>query len=90
MTTDKPNFILVPNRLDPKYWIDKKNQLDKKTQAKMVEYIKNNSAKSLKEVIKKFLKNNYLPPRLYFLYDLFSSLFILFLCLPIFLLVLSL
>ena len=24
MTTDKPNFILVPNRLDPKYWIRKK------------------------------------------------------------------
>ena len=22
--TDKPNFILVPNRLDPKYWIRKK------------------------------------------------------------------
>jgi len=32
------------------------NQLDKKTQAKMVEYIKNNSAKSLKEVIREFFK----------------------------------
>ena len=42
--------------LSPKYWIDKKNQLDKKTQAKMMEYIKNNSTKSLKEVIKKFYK----------------------------------
>jgi hypothetical protein len=63
--TDKPNFIIVnsseiakdpTHRLDPKYWIDKKNQLDKKTQAKMMEYIKNNSTKSLKEVIKKFYK----------------------------------
>jgi hypothetical protein len=32
------------------------NQLDKETQAKMMEYIKNNSTKSLKEVIKKFYK----------------------------------
>ena len=32
------------------------NQLDKKTQDKMVEYIKNNSAKSLKEVIREFFK----------------------------------
>ena len=23
MTTNKPNFILVPNRLDPKYWVRK-------------------------------------------------------------------
>jgi len=23
MTTDKPNFILAPNRLDPKYWVRK-------------------------------------------------------------------
>jgi hypothetical protein len=30
--------------------------MDKKTQAKMMEYIKNNSTKSLKEVIKKFYK----------------------------------
>ena len=64
--TDKPNFIIVNSseiagdknlNLSPKYWIDKKNQLDKKTQAKMLEYIlKNNSAKSLKELIKKFYK----------------------------------
>ena len=26
MTTDKPNFILVPNRLDPKYWIRKRRK----------------------------------------------------------------
>jgi len=32
------------------------NQLDKKTQAKMMEYIKNNSVKSLKQVIKEFYK----------------------------------
>ena len=32
------------------------NQLNKKTQAKMMEYIKNNSTKSLKELIKKFYK----------------------------------
>ena len=61
--TNKPNFIIVNSsekdknlNLSPKYWIDKKNQLDKKTQAKMMEYIKNNSTKSLKEVIKKFYK----------------------------------
>ena len=36
--------------LSPKYWIEKK------TEDKMVEYIKNNSAKSLKELIKKFYK----------------------------------
>ena len=24
--TDKPNFILVPNRLDPKYWIRKRRK----------------------------------------------------------------
>ena len=30
------------------------NELDKKTQTKMMEYIKNNSTKSLKELIKKF------------------------------------
>ena len=36
--------------LSPKYWIGKK------TEDKMVEYIKNNSAKSLKELIKKFYK----------------------------------
>ena len=34
----------------------KKNQLDKKTKAKMMEYIKSNSTKSLKELIKKFYK----------------------------------
>ena len=65
MTTDKPNFIIVNSseiakdknlNLSPKYWIDKKNKLDKKTQAKIMEYIKNNSIKSLKEVIKKFYK----------------------------------
>ena len=61
--TNKPNFIIVNSsekdknlNLSPSYWIDKKNQLDKKTQAKMMEYIKNNSTKSLKEVIKKFYK----------------------------------
>jgi len=32
------------------------NQLNKETQTKMVEYIKNNSAKSLKEVIREFFK----------------------------------
>ena len=32
------------------------NQLNKETQAKMMEYIKNNSAKSLKEVIREFFK----------------------------------
>ena len=42
--------------LSPKYWIDKKNQLDKKTKAKMMEYIKNNSTDKLKQVIKKFYK----------------------------------
>ena len=26
MTKDKPNFILVPNRLDPKYWIRKRRK----------------------------------------------------------------
>ena len=36
--------------LSPKYWIEKK------TEDKMVEYIKNNSTKSLKELIKKFYK----------------------------------
>jgi len=36
--------------LSPKYWIEKK------TEDKMAEYIKNNSAKSLKELIKKFYK----------------------------------
>jgi len=36
--------------LSPKYWIEKK------TEDKMVEYIKNNSAKSLKDLIKKFYK----------------------------------
>ena len=65
MTKDKPKFIIVNSsdiakdknlNLSPKYWIDKKNQLDKKTQAKMMEYIKNNSTKSLKQVIKKFYK----------------------------------
>ena len=32
------------------------NQLDKKTQAKIMEYIKNNSTDKLKQVIKKFYK----------------------------------
>ena len=63
--TDKPNFIIVNSseiagdknlNLSPKYWIDKKNQLDKKTQAKMMEYIKSNSTDKLKQVIKKFYK----------------------------------
>ena len=36
--------------LSPKYWIEKK------TKDKMAEYIKNNSAKSLKQVIKEFYK----------------------------------
>ena len=51
MTTDKPNFIIVKET--PKQ-APIQNQLDKKTQAKMMEYIKSNSTKSLKEVIKKF------------------------------------
>ena len=63
--TNKPNFIIVNSseiagdknlNLSPKYWIDKKNQLDKKTQAKMMEYIKSNSTDKLKQVIKKFYK----------------------------------
>ena len=63
--TNKPKFIIVNYsdiakdknlNLSPKYWIDKKNQLDKETKDKMMEYIKNNSTKSLKEVIKKFYK----------------------------------
>ena len=63
--TDKPNFIIVNSseiagdknlNLSPKYWIDKKNQLDKRTQAKMMEYIKSNSTDKLKQVIKKFYK----------------------------------
>ena len=62
---DKPNFVIVNSseiakdknlNLSPSYWIDKKNQLDEKTQAKMMEYIKSNSTKSLKELIKKFYK----------------------------------
>ena len=36
--------------LSPKYWIEKK------TEDKMVEYIKNNSVKSLKDLIKRFYK----------------------------------
>ena len=56
--TDKTQF----NGWTPKIIINTpkqapiQNQLDKKTQAKMMEYIKNNSTKSLKEVIKKFYK----------------------------------
>ena len=56
--TDKSKF----NGWTPKIVINTpkqaplQNQLDKKTQAKMVEYIKNNSAKSLKEVIREFFK----------------------------------
>ena len=46
---------------------NKETSLNKETQAKMMEYIKNNSAKSLKEVIKKFIKNTYLPCPPYFL-----------------------
>ena len=52
---DKPNFIIVKET--PKQ-APLQNQLDKKTQAKMMEYIKSNSTKSLKEVIKKFYKND--------------------------------
>ena len=63
--TDKPNFIIVnsseiakdpTHRLDPKYWIDKKNPLNKETKDKMREFVKNNSKDKLKEVIKKFYK----------------------------------
>ena len=36
--------------LSPKYWIEKK------IEDKMAEYIKNNSVKSLKDLIKKFYK----------------------------------
>jgi hypothetical protein len=36
--------------LSPKYWIEKK------TEDKMAEYIKNNSVKSLKDLIKRFYK----------------------------------
>ena len=49
--TDKPNFIIVNSseiakdknlNLSPKYWIDKKNPLNKETQDKMREFVKNN------------------------------------------------
>ena len=51
--TDKPNFIIVKET--PKQ-APLQNQLDKKTQAKIMEYIKNNSTDKLKQVIKKFYK----------------------------------
>ena len=59
MTIDKPKFTVsyfnswtpiiveIPKEETP---------LNKETQAKMMEYIKNNSTKSLKKVIKKFYK----------------------------------
>jgi len=56
--TDKSKF----NGWTPKIVINTpkqaplQNQLNKKTQAKMMEYIKNNSVKSLKQVIKEFYK----------------------------------
>ena len=65
MTTDKPNFIIVNSseiakdknlNLSPKYWIDKKNPLNKETKDKMREFVKNNSKDELKEVIKEFYK----------------------------------
>ena len=52
--TDKPNKLVqatnIFNGWTPKIVIEKK------TEDKMVEYIKNNSARSLKELIKKFYK----------------------------------
>ena len=63
--TDKPNFIIVNSsdiakdknlNLSPKYWIDKKNPLNKETKDKMREFVKNNSKDKLKEVIKEFYK----------------------------------
>ena len=56
--TDKTKF----NGWTPKIIINTpkqapvQNKLNKETKAKMMEYIKNNSTKSLKEVIKKFYK----------------------------------
>jgi len=49
--TDSLNYVL-------KKFYEEETPLNKETQAKMVEYIKNNSTKSLKEVIKKFYKND--------------------------------
>ena len=67
--TDKPKFILIntpeqaPMQVDENgdtlrqiFGDTKKNQLNKKTQAKMVEYIKNNSTKSIKKEIREFFK----------------------------------
>ena len=63
--TDKPNFVIVNYseiakdknlNLSPKYWIDKKNPLNKETKDKMREFVKNNSKDKLKEVIKEFYK----------------------------------
>ena len=55
--TDKTQFngwkpIIVKSTEIPK----EKTPFNKETQAKMMEYIKNNSTKSLKELIKKFYK----------------------------------
>jgi hypothetical protein len=63
--TNKPNFIIVNSsdiakdknlNLSPKYWIDKKNPLNKETQDKMREFVKKNSKDKLKEVIKEFYR----------------------------------
>ena len=62
---DKPKFIIVNSseiakdknlNLSPKYWIDKKNPLNKETQDKMREFVKKNSKDKLKEVIKEFYR----------------------------------
>ena len=53
---DNINLQYLINTLEDLLDMRNKNQFDKKTQAKMMEYIKNNSTKSLKELIKKFYK----------------------------------